>query len=90
MTSKIEQRLRKLEVAASGPPLVRVVWSDTSDAHDWDRQIADMIASGEASPSDEFMRVGWMPPLAPDSPNDAHRKQPKKVTLPRLKFLDPK
>jgi hypothetical protein len=51
----------------SGPRQARIVWSNTSDERKWDRKIAEMITSGEASPSDEFMRVGWMPPLAPDS-----------------------
>ena len=65
MTSRIEQRLRKLEAETNGPPRVRIVWSDTSDEAEWDRQIAEMIDSGEASPSDEFMRVGWLAPQEP-------------------------
>ena len=63
--SRIQQRLRKLEAARSGRPKVRIVWSNTSDEREWDQQIAEMIASGEASPSDEFMRVGWLPPQEP-------------------------
>ena len=63
MTSRIEQRLRKLEVAASGPPLVRIVRSDTSDAAEWDRRIAQMIDSGRARAADDFIRIGWMRPL---------------------------
>ena len=73
--SRITTRLRKLEAATSGPRKVRIVWSNTSDEREWDQQIAEMIASGEASPSDEFMRIGWLPPVAPDSPNDAGRRR---------------
>jgi hypothetical protein len=39
-----------------------MVWSDTSDPAEWDRRISELIASGEASPDDEFMRIGWLPP----------------------------
>jgi hypothetical protein len=60
--SRITTRLRRLEAAMSGPRQVRIVWSNTSDPAEWDRQIAEMIASGRASPSDEFMRVGWLLP----------------------------
>ena len=60
-------RLRKLEAAASGPRQVRIVWSNTSDEREWDRKIAEMIANGEAQATNEFMRVGWLSPLAPDS-----------------------
>ena len=60
--SRITTRLRKLEAATSGPRRVRIVWSNTSDKREWDQQIAAMIASGRASPSDEFMRVGWLLP----------------------------
>ena len=73
--SRITTRLRKLEAAASGPRQVRFVWSNTSDEREWDQQIAEMIASGEAQATDEFIRIGWMPPLAPDSPNDADRRR---------------
>jgi hypothetical protein len=31
----------------------------SSDPAEWDRRIAEMIASGEASPADEFV-IGWM------------------------------
>ena len=60
--SRTTTRLRRLEAASSGPQKVRIVWSTTSDEREWDQQIAEMIASGEASPSDAFMRVGWLPP----------------------------
>ena len=73
--SRTTTRLRKLEAAASGPRKVRIVWSNTSDEREWDQQIAEMIASGEAQATDEFMRIGWLPPLAPDSPNDADRRR---------------
>jgi hypothetical protein len=59
MTRAIEQRLQKLEAHNRTPP-VRLVWSNTSDPIEWDRRIAEMIASGQASPSDEFMRIGWV------------------------------
>ena len=62
MTSRIEQRLRKLEAETSGPPLVRIVWSDTSDEAEWECRIADMIDSGRARAVDDFMRIGWMRP----------------------------
>jgi hypothetical protein len=75
--SRIQQRLRKLEAARSGSRKVRIVWSNTSDPAEWDQQIARMITRGEARATDEFIRVGWMPPVAPDSPNDAGRKQAK-------------
>ncbi len=58
--SRIQLRLRKLEAVASGPRQVRVVWSNTSDPAEWERQIAEMIASGSARPSDAFMRIGWL------------------------------
>jgi hypothetical protein len=61
--SRIRMRLRKLEAAAGEHRPVRIVWSKTSDPADWDRQIAEMVSSGRASPSDEFMRVGWLPCL---------------------------
>jgi hypothetical protein len=61
MTRGTDQRLRKLEADTRMRP-VRIVWSDTSDPAEWDRRISEMIASGRASPSDEFMRIGWMPP----------------------------
>jgi hypothetical protein len=73
--SPITTRLRRLEAAASGPRQVRVVWSNTSDESEWDEQIARMIDSGEAQATDEFMRVGWLPRLAPDSTNDADRRR---------------
>jgi hypothetical protein len=60
MTRRTDQRLRKLEAETRGPRPVRIVWSNTSDPAEWDRRIAEMIASGRASPSDEFMRIGWM------------------------------
>ncbi len=72
---RMTTRLRKLEAATSGPRQVRFVWSNTSDEREWDQQIAEMIASGEAQATDEFMRIGWMPPLAPDSPNNADRRR---------------
>ena len=61
MIRRIDQRLRKLETANDGPQQLRIVFSTTSDRADWDRQIAEMISSGQASAADEFMRVGWMP-----------------------------
>jgi hypothetical protein len=61
MIRGIEHRLRKLEAANDGPQRLRIVFSMTSDEADWDRQIAEMISSGQASADDEFMRVGWMP-----------------------------
>jgi hypothetical protein len=63
MNRGTDARLRKLEVA-NGPPRVRMVWSNSSDADEWDRRIADMIASGKARPEDEFLRIGWLPPCA--------------------------
>jgi hypothetical protein len=68
MTRAIEQRLRKLEVATSGPPKLWIVWSNTSDPAEWDERIAEMLASGRASPSDEFMRIGWVYPELSDGP----------------------
>jgi hypothetical protein len=59
MTRAIEQRLRKLE-ADTRTRRVRIVWSDKSDPAEWDRRISEIIASGQASPSDEFMRIGWV------------------------------
>ena len=73
--SRTRSRLRKLEAAASGPRKVRIVWSNTSDEREWDQRIAEMIARGTASPTDEFLRIGWLPPVAPDSPNDAGRRR---------------
>jgi hypothetical protein len=73
--SRTRSRLRKFEAAASGPRKGRIVWSNTSDEREWDQQIAEMIARGEANVSDEFMRIGWLPPLAPDSPNGADRRR---------------
>jgi hypothetical protein len=64
MTRSIEQRLRTLEADARIRP-VRIVWSNTSDPVEWERQIAEMIARGKASPGDEFMRVGWLRPQMP-------------------------
>ena len=63
--NRIRARLRKLEAAAGEQRPVRIVWSNTSDEHEWDHQIAEMIASGEAQATDEFMRVGWLAPLEP-------------------------
>ena len=57
MIRVIEQRLRKLEADNRTGP-VRMVWSDQSDPTEWDQKIAEMIASGQASQSDEFMRIG--------------------------------
>ena len=54
---------------------MRIVWSNTSDERDWNQQIAEMIARGEAQATDEFIRIGWLPPLAPDSHNDAGRRR---------------
>jgi hypothetical protein len=51
MTRAIELRLRKLEVASSGPPRLRIVWSNTSDPAEWDHQIDERIARGEARPA---------------------------------------
>ena len=65
--SRITTRLRRLEAATSGPRKVRIVWSNTSDEREWDRQIAEMIDSGAASPNDEFMCIGWLPPQEPPS-----------------------
>ena len=65
--SRFRARLRKLEAAAGEQRPVRIVWSNTSDEHEWDRLIAEMIARGEAQATDEFMRVGWMPPQKPPS-----------------------
>jgi hypothetical protein len=45
-----------------------------SDEREWDREIARMIACGEAQATNEFMRVGWLPPIAPDS-RDADRSR---------------
>ena len=63
--SRTTTRLRRLEAATSRPRQVRIVWSNTSDEREWDQQIAEMIASGEAQDTDEFMRVGWLPPQEP-------------------------
>jgi hypothetical protein len=75
MTCRIEQRLRKLEVAASGPPGVRIVWSDTSDEAKCDRQIAETIDSGWASTGDEFMRIGWLPTSTTSDYSTARRNK---------------
>ena len=63
--SRITTRLRRLETATSRPRQVRIVWSSTSDKRECDRKKAQMIASGEASPNDEFMCIGWLPPQEP-------------------------
>jgi hypothetical protein len=63
--SRTTTRLRRLEAAMSGPRKVRIVWSNTSDERECDRKKAQMIASGEASPNDEFMCIGWLPPQEP-------------------------
>src|SRR4051794_4782028 len=39
---------------------VRWVWSNTSDPAEWDRKIAALIASGQASADDEFLKFGWL------------------------------
>jgi hypothetical protein len=62
--SRTTTRLRRLEAAMRGPRQVRIVWSNTSDPAEWDRKTAEMIARGEASPNDEFMCIGWLPPVA--------------------------
>ena len=58
-------RLWRLEAATSGPRKVRIVWSNTSDSAEWERQIAELIAGGRAKPTDEFLRIGWLPPQEP-------------------------
>jgi hypothetical protein len=63
--SRITTRLRKLEAATCPRRPLRIVWSRTSDPAEWDRRIAEMIASGEAEAGDEFMRIGWIPPAQP-------------------------
>ena len=70
--SRIRTRLRKLEAETCPRRPLRIVWSTTSDKDEWDRKTAEMIARGEASPSDEFLRIGWLPPLAEpgDRPDD--------------------
>jgi hypothetical protein len=88
--SRTRSRLRKLEAAASGPRKVRIVWSNTSDKREWNQQIAEMIDSGRARADDTFMRVGWLPPVAPDSTIDADRRQAKEGDSARLAFLNPK
>jgi hypothetical protein len=60
MIRGIEQRLRKLEAANDEGRRLRFVFSATSDEADWDRKIAGMVRSGQASADDEFMRIGWM------------------------------
>jgi hypothetical protein len=62
MTRATEQRLRKLEADARTRP-VRMVWSDTSDPVEWDRRISEMVATGQARTTDEFMRIGWIAPI---------------------------
>jgi hypothetical protein len=62
MMRAIDQRLRKLEAEKSAERPLHIVWSNTSDPAEWGRLIAEMIASGRAKGSDEFLRIGWMPP----------------------------
>jgi hypothetical protein len=61
--SRTRTRLRKLEAETCPRRPLRIVWSNTSDPAEWDQRIAAMIASGQASPDDEFMRIGWLPPF---------------------------
>jgi hypothetical protein len=65
MIRGIEQRLRKLEAANDGPQRLRIVFSATSDEAEWDRQIAEMIRSGQARAGDKFMRIAWMAETSP-------------------------
>src|SRR3954466_6650782 len=44
----------------TGSKRVRWVWSNTSDPAEWDRKIAALIASGQASADDEFLKFGWL------------------------------
>ena len=59
MNRAIETRLRKLEASV---PAKRVpyVFSMTSDPAEWEREIAALIASGMAEPTDEFVQIGWI------------------------------
>ena len=59
MNRVTETRLRKLEANAPVKRL-QIVFSATSDPAEWDRAIADLIASGRAEPDDDFLRIGWL------------------------------
>ena len=60
MIRVIEGRLRRLEADAPAKR-VRYVFSATCDPVEWERAIAEMIASGRAREDDAFVRIGWMP-----------------------------
>jgi len=60
MIRVIEGRLRRLEADAPAKR-VRYVFSAVCDPTEWEREIAAMIASGQASADDDFVRFGWMP-----------------------------
>jgi hypothetical protein len=59
MTRGIEQRLRKLESANDAGRRLHLAFPMTPDAPEWNRQISDLIETGQASADDEFMRLGW-------------------------------
>jgi hypothetical protein len=67
MMRAIDQRLRKLEAEKSAERRLHIVWSNTSDPAEWGRLIAERIARGDASPDDEFMRIGWLLPHSGES-----------------------
>jgi hypothetical protein len=54
--SKIENRLKKLEKQQLRTT-TRYVWVDRGE--DGDAKIAELIASGQARPSDEVVQVSW-------------------------------
>jgi hypothetical protein len=63
MRPSLARRVRGVERARAAHRQIRFVWQGTDDTSaEVQARIRTMIASGEASPTDQFVTFSWGPP----------------------------
>jgi hypothetical protein len=63
MKASLGRRVCRIEQRCSAPRQTRFIWQDSDEGEDVvQARKRDMIASGFASPSDRFVRIGWRSP----------------------------
>jgi hypothetical protein len=63
MRAALVRRVSRVERHCSAPRQTRFIWQDSDEGEDViQARKRDMVASGFASPSDRFVRIGWRSP----------------------------
>jgi hypothetical protein len=63
MKAALARRVCRIEQRCSAPRQTRFIWQDSGEGEDViQARKRAMIASGFASPTDRFVRIGWRSP----------------------------